>query len=187
MRIMGVAALLALSACARPAAAPRLSALSLPGTDGATHALGEVARGAQLGVIVFFGADCPVQRAHDGRLRDLFAAYRGRGVVVVAVDSEATGTLAGDREEARARGYPFPILSDPEGAAADALGATYATYTVVVDGTGKVRYHGGIDSDRAHLTPGAAPWLRAAIDRLLAGQDPDPAETTSFGCSLRRR
>jgi hypothetical protein len=144
-------------------------------------------RGAPFTVVVFFSADCPCQRAHDGRLRDLFARYRPRGVGMVAVDAEATATPAGDREEARARGYPFPILTDPEGATADALGAAFATYAVVIDAGGRVRYRGGLDSDRNHITPGASAWLSDALDRLLAGREPEPAETTSMGCSLRRR
>ena len=60
------------------------------------------------------------------------------------------------------------------GAAADALGATFATYTVVVDSAGRVRYRGGIDSDKQWLSDGATLWLRDALDRLLAGGDPDP-------------
>ncbi len=177
----------ALAGCARPPGPPHLPDAALPGTDGASHRLADLARGAPFTVIVFFAAGCPVQRAHDARLREIFAAYRPRGVAMVAVDAEAGATAAGDGEEARARGYPFPILTDPEGAAADALGATYATYTVVVDAAGRVRYRGGIDSDRSHLTPGASPWLRDALDRLLAGREPDPVETTSLGCALRRK
>jgi hypothetical protein len=108
-------------------------------------------------------------------------------VQLVAVDSEAGSTLAADRAEAQARGYPFPILSDPEGAAADALGATWATYAVVVDAAGRVHYRGGLDSDRLHLTEGASFWLRDALDRLLAGREPETAQTETLGCTLRRR
>jgi hypothetical protein len=106
---------------------------------------------------------------------------------MIAVDSEAEASVELDRAEARSRRYPFPILSDPEGRAADALGATYATYTVVVDPGGRIRYRGGIDSARSHPTPEASPWLREALDRLLEGREPDPVETTSLGCALRRR
>lgn len=178
---------LALAGCARTSVPLALPGAAFPATDGRTYRLGEIAAGAPFTVIVFFGAGCPVQRAHDARLRELHAAYHARGVAMVAVDSEASSDAALDREEARARGYPFPILSDPEGAAADALGATYATYAVVVDARGRIRYRGGIDSDRSHPTPGASPWLKSALDRLLEGREPDPAETTTLGCALRRR
>jgi peroxiredoxin len=178
----------ALAGCGAPGrTAARVPDVTLAGSDGAAHQLAEIVRRAPFTVVVFFSADCPCQRAHDARLRELFAQYRPRGVEVVAVDAEATSTLASDREEAQARGYPFPILSDPEGAVADALGAVWATYAVVIDGSGRVRYRGGLDSDRTHLTDGAALWLRDALDRVLAGREPEPAETSSLGCALRRR
>ena len=187
-RALALAALLALAGCAGRGSAPvRVPDLALPGSDGAVHQLSAIVRSAPFTVIVFFSADCPCQRAHDPRLRELSAQYRPRGVRVVAVDAEATATLASDREEALARGYPFPILTDPEGAVADALGAVWATYAVVVDASGRVRYRGGLDSDRTHLTEGAALWLRDALDRVLAGREPEPAETSSLGCALRRR
>jgi hypothetical protein len=144
-------------------------------------------RRAPLTVVVFFSADCACQRAHDARLNDLALAYRSRGVQFVAVDAEVTATAAHDVAEARARGYPFPILSDPEGSSADALGAESAMHTVVLDGAGRVHYRGGLDSDRNTLTASASPWLKDALDRLLAGREPEMAETTSLGCVLRRR
>jgi|HubBroStandDraft_6_1064221.scaffolds.fasta_scaffold768636_2 hypothetical protein len=180
--------LLALPGCApAPRPPPGLPTLALPGSDGAPHRLDLIARGAPFTVVTFFSASCPCQRAHDARLLDLSARYGPRGVAFVSVDAEATASLALDRDEARARRYPFPLLTDAGGAAADALGATWATYTVVVDSAGRVRYRGGIDSDKQWLSDGATLWLRDALDRLLAGGDPDPAETEPLGCALRRR
>ncbi len=186
--LLSLLAALALTGCgAGTQGPPHLPDLTLAGTDGASHRLTEMVTRAPLTVIVFFSTLCPCQRAHDARLRELFAQYHARGVQIVSVDAEATGTPASDREEARARSYPFPILSDPEGASADALGAEYATYAVVVDGAGRVRYRGGIDSNRKYVTADAKPWLRDALDDLLAGREPALAETSPLGCALRRR
>ena len=185
--LLVVAAVLAGCAPRPLQAPPHVPDLALPGTDGASHRLTELVGRAPLTVIVFFSADCPCQRAHDARLRALFAQYHPRGVQVVAVDAEATATRASDREEARARGYPFPILTDPEGTVADALGAEWATYAVVLDASGHVHYRGGLDSDRTHATDGARLWLQDALDRVLAGAEPDLAETSPLGCALRRR
>jgi peroxiredoxin len=182
-----LAFLAALAGCAGPAGPVHLPDAAFAGSDGATHRLGTIAAGARYTVIVFFAAGCPVQRAHDAQLLSIHAAYRPRGVAVIAVDSEAEASVEDDRAEARARRYPFLILSDPEGRAADALGATYAAYAVVVDAGGRVRYRGGIDSAKSHPSPDASPWLRDALDRLLEGREPDPIETTSLGCALRRR
>jgi peroxiredoxin len=176
-----------IAACAPPPRPPaRLPEATLLASDGPRR-LAEIVRPGRVTVIVFFSADCPCQAAHDARLRDLFAAYQGRGVDIVAVDSEAGASPDRAEKERKARAYPFPILADPKGALADALGAEFATYTVVVDAQGSVRYRGGIDSDKTHLTGGASLWVRDAVDRLLAGASPDPAEAEALGCALRRK
>lgn len=176
-----------LAACApAPRAPSRLPAATLLASDGA-HPLAEIVRPGRVTVIVFFSADCPCQAAHDARLRDLSSAYASRGVDVVAVDSEAGASPERSAKEARARAYPFPLLANPRGALADALGAEFATFTVVVDAAGSVRYRGGLDSDRTHMTEDASLWVRNAVDRLLAGASPEPAEAEALGCALRRK
>lgn len=162
-------------------------ALTFAGSDGRAHSLSQVLGDGEYLVVTFFSATCPCQKAHDGRLKDLHAQWHSRGVRFVAVDSEANSSIAIDTAEAKKRAYPFPILSDPEGKLADALGAKYATYTVVMDREGRIRYRGGIDSDKSHLTENARHYVRTALAQLLAGQDPNPAEGKALGCSLRRR
>lgn len=176
-----------LAACTPPPRPPsHLPEATLLASDGA-HRLGEIVKPGRVTVIVFFSADCPCQAAHDARLRDLSAAYAARGVDIVAVDSEAGASPARSAKESSARAYPFPLLADPRGELADALGAEFATYTVIVDAQGSVRYRGGLDSDRTHLTEGASLWVRNAVDRLLAGASPEPAEAEALGCALRRK
>jgi peroxiredoxin len=162
-------------------------ATTLPGSDGASHDLRRTAAGSHATVLTFFSAHCPCQRAHDARLAELYARYAPRGVAFVAIDSEASSSLALDTAEASARRLPFPIVSDPGGNMADALGADYATYSVVVDAAGRVVYRGGIDSDKNELHDDATPFLARALDQWLAGRSPDPAEAKALGCALRRR
>jgi hypothetical protein len=138
-------------------------------------------------VVVFFSADCHVLRAHDERLRGIAADYAGRGIRFVALDSEAGATAARDDDEASSRKYPFPIRIDEGARIARAVGADYAGHTIVVDRTGAVVYRGGIDSDRVHLTRDATPYLRNALDDLVAGRSPRVAETKVLGCALRTR
>jgi hypothetical protein len=159
---------------------------SASGSDGALHPIADLARGAPFTVVTFFSARCPCQRAHDLRLREIAARFRERGVAFVAVDSEGTATLAGDAAEARRRGYPYPILTDARGALADALGAEYATYSVILDGSLRVRYRGAVDSDKNHLRDDARFYLRDALDRLLAGQEPERTAVEALGCALQR-
>lgn len=148
--------------------------------------LREIAARAPLTVLVFFSGHCPCQTAHDERLVALDARYAPRGVQFYAIDSEVGATADRDRAEAARRRYRFPILTDDGATIATAVGAESATYTLVVDRVGAIRYRGGIDSDRTHLTPAATPYLADALEDLLAGRAPRVAESRALGCALTR-
>jgi peroxiredoxin len=186
MKSVVMFAALVLSACAHPQVLGAvLPPLALPGTDGVAHELVGKPEISHLTVLVFFAQSCPCQAAHDARLTALAANYKGRGVDVFAVDPEPGASAERDAAEARRRGYPFPILLDRQAALARRLGAEYATETFVVDRQGVVRYHGGIDSDKNTLHEDARPYLREALDDLLAGHVPRVAEGKALGCALQ--
>jgi hypothetical protein len=142
--------------------------------------------GAKLTVVTFFSATCPCQSAHDERLRKWHADYAPRGVRFVSIDSERGASSARDDEEAKKRFYPFRIVPDPSGGLADELGARYATYTVILDAEGRIRYEGGLDSDRTHLSEGADLYVPGALDALLSGNEPRETKTKALGCALHR-
>jgi len=152
--------------------------------QGATIDVHQLIGRAPLTVFVFFSRACHCLNKHDPRILALYDAYRERGVQLVMVDSEVRGSPEGDAEEAKRRSYPFPILIDRQGKLAEALRAEYATYSVVVDAKGQVRYHGGFDSDKTHLRDDAIPYVKNALDDLLAGKEPRQAEAKTLGCAL---
>ncbi len=180
-----LAVLFASSACqkshALDAPVPRLVLL---GTDGVKHDLAEDARSAHLTVLFFSAWHCPCQAVHDARIRELYAHYHPLGVEVFSVDSETGASVEHDKDEAAHRGYPFPVLVDPGGELARAVGAEYATESFVLDSQGIVRYHGGLDSDRKELHADAEPYLRDALDDLLAGKSLRAREKKALGCAL---
>ena len=54
------------------------------------------------------------------------------------------------------------------------------------DADGRLRYRGAPDAD--HMDPSLdAAWLRAALDSVLAGQEPERPETDPVGCSVKWR
>ncbi len=181
-----VAPLLSLAACAPSVTplAPVPTALVLEDTSGARHTLESELHANPFTVVTFFSSHCPCQRAHDARLRELIAKDAPRGVGFLVVDPAPSATPAADAEESRTRGYP--ILLDRDGRLARAVDAEYATYSVVLDDQGRVRYHGGIDSDKDHLHDDATPFLGNALDDLLAGHAPRVAEGKALGCALQK-
>jgi len=186
-RIVTTAALAAtcwVLGCATPPPRPPTATTPavLEGTDGRVHPVPSP-EGA-LTVLVFFSATCPCQAAHDERLRSIAADYAGRGVAMLAVDSEVDAKVERDRAEAARRRYPFPVVVDHGGVMARAYQAEFATYTVLMDREGDVLYRGGIDSDKRHLHPDATAFLREALDDALAGRPVRRPEGRTLGCAL---
>jgi hypothetical protein len=174
--ILGGALLFAASALGCTPVAPRIASIApdtLPVHGAVT-------------VLVFFSPGCHCLAAHDARLVELYARYRPRGLELLMIDSETTGSAERDAREAERRGYPFRIVLDPGARLADALGAEYASYAVLLDAQGRVRYHGGIDSDATRLHDDARLYLRDAIDDVLAGRTPRVAEGEALGCALQK-
>jgi peroxiredoxin len=186
-RSIAIASLSAtMSACAARRAPEVPQSAPLEGTDSALHTL--VPREPYAySVVIFFSAECHVLAAHDQRVRELAAEFAPKNVQFLGVDSEISATLDRDRAEVVRRGYPFPIVLDPGAAIARSLGAEFAGYTVVIDREGRVRYRGGIDSDRVRLQSDATPYVRDALSDLTAGRAPRVPEGKALGCALRRR
>lgn len=190
--LVSLAALASLAGCAptpAPAASPAagasaLSTARLVPTDGPERAVGDVLAGAPWTVLVFVSAACPCLDAHKGRLGELAKTYGPRGVQVIAVDSEVGTTREGATATAEALG--LPVMLDPGAKVAGALDAEYATYSVLLDRRGRVAYRGGVDSDKRKLHDSATPYLRDALDDVLAGAPPRRAEGKALGCMLRK-
>jgi hypothetical protein len=89
--------------------------------------------------------------------------------------------------QARVRGdggWPAPYLYDESQEVARAYGAKTTPDVFVVDSGGTLRYRGAPDADYGDESQNAA-WLRGALDALLGGGRPDPAETKPVGCSIK--
>jgi hypothetical protein len=173
LRRIVLAALLVCASCATRE--PRVAALDLSLLPGPP---------AHLTVLVFFSPHCHCLTMHEPRLAALYDRYSARGVRFLMVDSEVGATEARDTEEAQRRGYRFPIVLDRGAKLAAMLGAEYATYSVVLDAEGRVRYHGGIDDDKTHLTDQATPYLQDAIEDVLSGREPRADKGKTLGCAL---
>jgi len=169
-----------------PKSAAALAPMTLLDTAGQRTTFPDDLARARLTVVVFYADHCPCFRVHEERIRALVRVYGPQGVRVLVVDSEVSATAAGDARAASERGLPA-IALDPGARLADALDAEYATYTVVFDEHGKVRYRGGIDNDKNVLHDDASPYLTNALDDLLAGREPRVAEGKALGCALQKR
>jgi hypothetical protein len=79
-----------------------------------------------------------------------------------------------------------PYLRDESQQVARAYDAKTTPDVFVLDAGGVLRYRGAPDADHDDPSENAR-WLRAALDAVLEGRTPDPAETVPVGCSIKWR
>jgi len=162
----------------------------LPDTEGRLHSLeGDTSVAT---VVVFTCNHCPYALAWHDRIAGVARDYADRGVRVLAINPNDSERYPADSFEAmqervrREGGWPMPYLHDATQEVARAYGAQTTPDVFVVDAGGTVRYRGAPDADHGDPSQNAA-WLRRALDAVLAGTDPDPAETKPVGCSIKWR
>jgi peroxiredoxin len=177
-----------LFACSTPTAAvPAIASVAaqyVVESDEQAHRVGELAARHDLTVLVFYSATCPTVTAHDERLKQLWRDYTARGVGFYLVASEVTVSRTGLMEAAATHRYPFPLVWDAGAGVARDLSVRYASQAFVLTKDASIAYAGSIDSDRRFLHDDAKPYLRDALDALLSGSTPMPADAAAYGCAL---
>ncbi|HWY18172.1 MAG TPA: thioredoxin family protein [Solirubrobacteraceae bacterium] len=161
---------------------------ALPDTEGTTHTPGD----APATVVVFTCNHCPYALAWHERIVALARDYADRGVRVLAINPNDAIRYPRDSIEAmRARVQRgefdgIPYLRDESQALARAYDAQTTPDVFVLDAAGLLRYRGAPDSDYEDPSQRAA-FLRDALDAVLDGREPDPAQTPPVGCSIKWR
>jgi peroxiredoxin len=163
-------------------------ALELPDTSGESRALPEPGEAAAT-VVVWTCNHCPYALAWHDRIVDAARDYTDRGVRFLAVNSNDADRYPADspaamRERVERETWPFPYLWDASQEAARAWGARVTPHLFVLDRDLRLAYEGAPDGD--HRDPSQnATWLRAALDSVLAGAEPQPSSTEPVGCSVK--
>jgi peroxiredoxin len=164
----------------------RAPMFSLPDTASAVHEPG----GAPATVVVFTCNHCPYALAWHERIVAVAHDYSGRGVRVLAINPNDAERYPGDSPQAmraRVEGGDFegvPYLRDESQDVARAYDAKTTPDVFVLDANGLLRYRGAPDADYEDPEQNAT-FLRGALDAVLDGRDPDPAQTQPVGCSIK--
>lgn len=156
---------------------------ALTGLDGKTQTLSDV-KGPNGAVIIFVSSECPVVRAYNERMNQLFADYKAMGINVIGVNANATESLDQIKTHAAAT-YKFPVLIDKGSVLADKVGANATPEVFYIDAKNVLLYHGAIDNDRSGKNV-TEPFLRAAFDASLSGKKITQSSTKAIGCTIKR-
>ncbi len=159
--------------------------------DGETKTIGQV-RGERGTLVIFTCNHCPWAQAWEARIVALGNEYRGRGIGVIAINSNDPAQHTEDSFEemqrrARAAGMHFPYVVDETSNVARAFGATKTPEAFLFDRRGRLVYHGAIDDNAHEEEHVESRFLRDALAAVVAGEAVPRAETRAIGCSIKFR
>jgi len=171
---------------------------NLPGVEGRNWSLKDFADARAL-VVIFTCNHCPTAQYYEERIKQLVTDYKAKGVALVAIMPNDPKSVRLDelgwtdlndsfdemKVRAKEREFNFPYLYDGDTETVSrAYGPAVTPHAFVFDAARKLRYVGAID-DSERIQHVKKHYVRDALDALLAGKEPAPAQTKVVGCSTK--
>lgn len=165
--------------------------VKMKNVDGRELVLSEIV-GPKGTLVIFSCNHCPFVRAWEDRIVKLGNEYSTKGIGVVAINANDPGVVPEDgfaemQTRAKDKGFAFAYVVDDTSNVARAFGATRTPEAFLFDAQGKLVYHGAIDDNSQDASAVESPYLKDALDSLLAGKPIVVADTKSVGCTIKMR
>ncbi|MEE9513298.1 MAG: redoxin domain-containing protein [Anaerolineales bacterium] len=138
----------------------------------------------QVLVLNFWSSECPWAQRGDEIIAELKPAWGDR-VELWSIASNANETNEQLALASAAR-EPGLVLRDAEHVVADLYGAVTTPHLFVIDEQGVLRYRGAPDDTSFRQREPTVHYLKDAVEALLNGREPNPAETAGYGCTITR-
>jgi peroxiredoxin len=163
---------------------------ALPGVDGHTHALSDLLAANKAVAVMFSCNHCPYVRAWEDRMKTIQRDYQDKGFILAAVNSNNTATHPDDgfehmKQRAEQEQFNFMYLRDDSQQVARAYGGTHTPHVFLLDHDGVLRFRGAIDDNYDDPEAVQQPYLRDALDAVLAGKTPEQAVSDPVGCTIK--
>jgi hypothetical protein len=153
-------------------------------------------------LIMFICVHCPYVKHVERELarigHDYFGTEGNRPIAIAAIQSNDIHQYPDDgpehmRDQATRLGWQFPYLLDQTQEVAHAYEAACTPDFFLFNSAMRLVYRGQLDDSRPRRgdfgndEPVTGIDLRAAMDALIAGKLPDPAQRSSIGCNIKWR
>lgn len=161
---------------------------NLPAVDGNAYSLDSFSD--KKGVVVIFSCNhCPYVKAYENRIMQIQEDYKN-DIAVVAINSNDAENYPDDSFEnmkvrAAEMNFNFVYLRDEDQSIAKAYHATHTPEIFLFDGERKLVYQGKIDDNWKEPENVKVPYLRNAINEMVAGKNVSEPETFSIGCTIK--
>lgn len=167
-----------------------LPAFELPGIDGQLISPASFPD-TKAFLVAFWCNHCPyVQHVREGFV-DFAREYAGKGVAIVAINSNNVATHPDDspemmKIEAEQHEFTFPYLYDETQDVAHAFQAACTPDFFLYNGQQHLVYRGQFDASRpGNSIPVTGDSLRDATDAILDGRPADGVQIPSIGCNIK--
>jgi len=163
---------------------------SLVNVDGKTVSLGDFDDAPAL-LVVFMCNHCPFVKHLADALAQFANEYMPKGLAMVGINSNDVANYPADSpeqmvREAEERGYRFPYLYDETQEVAKAYHAACTPDFFLFDRDRRLVYRGQFDDSRPESgIPITGKDLRAAVNAVLAGNEPNTGQRPSIGCNIK--
>jgi hypothetical protein len=163
--------------------------VKMKGVDGAWHTIQGVA--GEKGTLVLFSCNaCPWVKKWEDRISSIGNEYQQKGIGVIMINSNDPAKVAEDGFEemvarTKAKAFGFPYVVDATSEVARAFGATRTPEAFLFDAKGKLVYHGAIDDNASDAKAVEVPYLKNALNAVIAGEAIPAAKTKALGCSIK--
>lgn len=146
-------------------------------------------------IVIFTCNHCPYSIAYEDRINDLNRRFGVEGYSVIAINPNDSVVQPQDSYSkmivrAREKSFNFPYLLDATQEVFKEYGATRTPHVYILNKEDEaliVRYIGAIDNNFEDATKATEKYVESAIERLQAGEKPEPEFTKAIGCTIKVR
>ena len=162
---------------------------NLPGIDGNKFSLSSFTDKKAL-IVIFSCNHCPYVQAYEDRIKQIQQDYENKGAIVIAINSNDDVNYPDDsfenmKKRATEKKFNFHYLRDKDQTIARAYDATHTPEIFLFDKDRKLAFHGKIDDNWQEPDRVQNPYLKNALDELLAGKEISVPETFTIGCTIK--
>lgn len=159
----------------------------LPGTDGKSHSLAELAD-KSIVVVIFTCRSCPTAADYEARIADLVRQHADNpdklAVIPISANLVEEDKLPALIEHVEEADLPFHFLHDESQQVAKSYGAVFTPQFFVLNSDRKIVYMGAMD-DATNPEEVTRHYVNEAIAAIEAGSTPEVTETIARGCRIR--
>lgn len=142
-------------------------------------------------IVIFFSNTCPWVAKWEDRLIELstYSTTNDFGMIVLNSNERIRDrgeSLEDMNRRAQKQSYNFTYALDAGHKIADAFGAQYSPEVFIFDTNLQLVYYGAIDDNPNNANSVSKPYVKDALDALLAGESVPTRKTRIIGCSIKR-